>query len=84
MTRDLYEALNRQMGFPESAPDGLIAHMAGEIDGGIRIVDIWESRDLFDRFLQQQLGPAMGQIPGTEAITPPTPQEFPLVNEWHR
>jgi hypothetical protein len=84
MTPDVYEALNGAMGFPSEVPEGLIAHMAGEIEGGMRVVDIWESRAHFDRFVQQQLGPAMGRVEGADRVKPPTPQEFSLVNEWHR
>jgi hypothetical protein len=35
---------------------GQISHVAGATDDGICVVDVWESRDDFDRFLQEKLG----------------------------
>lgn len=39
-------------------PDGIIFHSCGAVPGGWRIVDIWESQDEFDRFIDETLLPA--------------------------
>lgn len=62
-TRELYESFNREMFGgalnPERAPDGLIIHTAGPTSDGWRIFDVWESREDFDRFMQEKVIPAM-------------------------
>ena len=40
-------------------PVGLLFHASGPIDGGIGVIDFWESRDAFDRFAQERIAPAM-------------------------
>jgi hypothetical protein len=58
--RALYERVTQIM-FPNGieAVEGGIAHTAGEGANGIRIVDIWESREAYDRFRDERLLPAM-------------------------
>jgi hypothetical protein len=63
MTTDDYEAVNQAMGIDEdNLPDGLIQHAAGPTDdGGLLIVDVWDSPEDLERFVQSKLGPAMEQ-----------------------
>lgn len=58
-TRELVEEVTAELHLDEGLPTGLIAHTAMEVDGGIRIIDIWETADDFARFEQTKLGPAM-------------------------
>ena len=56
-------------------PDGLIIRAAGEVDGRWKAVSIWDSREAFDRFVEQQLIPAVREAFGEDAVTagpPPT------------
>jgi hypothetical protein len=49
-----------KMDFDNEPPDGMIAHTAGADESGQwRIIDVWESRDHYDRFRQDRLGPAI-------------------------
>lgn len=41
-------------------PAGLLFHASGPIDGGVGVIDFWESREAFDRFAQERIGPAVG------------------------
>ena len=43
-------------------PDGLIFHVAWFRDGGITVVDVWESKAQNDDFMQNRLGPGIQQI----------------------
>ena len=53
-TPEQYDQVTREGGiYPENLPDGLIAHYASHNDDGIRIFDVWESREQFDQFMQQ-------------------------------
>ena len=40
-------------------PAGLLLHLGGPVDGGWRVVDMWESQAAFDKFSQETLAPAM-------------------------
>jgi hypothetical protein len=55
---------------------GRIFHVAGPIEGGWRIVDVWESQEAVNTFFQEQLGPA-AQAAGMAA---PPPQFWPVHN----
>jgi heme-degrading monooxygenase HmoA len=53
-------------------PQGLIVHTGVETDGGARIVDVWESREAFERFRPsvQAAAAAVAQRNGIEARPP--------------
>ena len=61
-TKEMYDQLNEKMfghkGIrPEEAPEGLILHSAGQGDRGWYVYDIWESREAFQRFMDEKLMP---------------------------
>jgi hypothetical protein len=68
-----YDGVCAAINFPENIPDGLLVHLAGATSGGWRVIDCWESQQLFDRFLRDTLTPAMRQLnvlqPEVETIT---------------
>ena len=47
---------------PPEALDGCIAHVAGAIDGGSRIIDVWESEQQYRTFQKQYLYPALATL----------------------
>jgi hypothetical protein len=64
---------------PEQSPEGLILHSAGQGDQGWYIYDIWESKEHFQRFMDEMIMPAsqelgLGAPPGPQ----PQPQFFPI------
>ena len=52
---DDYEAVCPAANFPTDWPDGLRAHGALEVAGRLSVVDVWDSREQFDRFLESRL-----------------------------
>jgi hypothetical protein len=52
-------------------PDGLIAHVAGPVEGGWRIIDVWETQEQSERFRAEVLRPAIAQVAGEEALNAP-------------
>jgi heme-degrading monooxygenase HmoA len=58
----LYESINEAMGIrgDADAPEGLISHQACTTEDGMLVADVWESREAFDRFVAERLGPALG------------------------
>jgi heme-degrading monooxygenase HmoA len=68
-TVEQYNQVNDALGISgdDTAPDGLILHVAGKTDDGILIVDVWESKEKVDRFFEKA-GPALHDagVPETE------------------
>ncbi len=65
-----YDATCRALNFPADWPDGLLAHGSAEVDGRLRVVDVWESRPHYDRFVEERLGSAIGEVVGDRAEQP--------------
>ncbi len=53
-----------------AGPDGILFHWAAQTDTGIRVVDVWESREEFEKFAEDQIGPH------TQAAGFPAPPEM--------
>ena len=69
-TLDDYDSVCEALNFPADWPDGLVAHGSHEADGHLVVNDVWESRQHFDRFVEQRLQAAMGQALGDRAREP--------------
>ena len=54
-TQEQYEATIAVAHPPNGLPDGQIYHAAGPTDGGFLIAAVWESKDQFERFVQEKL-----------------------------
>jgi len=46
----------------DEAPEGLIVHNAGQVEQGYCVYDVWESREAFERFMEEKLGPAIAGL----------------------
>jgi len=63
-----YRAVNEAVG--NDPPQGLLVSIAGDADGALHTVDVWDSRASADRFAAERLFPAFqktGRSPGAEA-----------------
>jgi hypothetical protein len=69
-----YDAVCQALNFPADWPDGQLAHGSVEVDGKLRVYDVWESRAQFDQFVAARLGAALGQALG-ERVEEPTVTE---------
>src|SRR5438309_1987714 len=72
-TLDQYEEVISKMGFSHGgtgAPGGMF-HWVAKTDDGIRVTDVWESREQYDQFAQEQIGPYAQQagFPGPPEVT---------------
>jgi hypothetical protein len=72
MTLDDYDTVSEKLNFPSGSdwPDGLLVHGSHEADGHLVVNDVWESRGHFDRFVEERLGPAIGEALGDRAEQP--------------
>jgi quinol monooxygenase YgiN len=72
-SREAYEALATDTG--NTAPPGCIVHTASEVDGRVRVVDVWESQEAIEAFFQNELGPAFKKA-GIEPDPPELTETF--------
>jgi hypothetical protein len=55
----------------------LIVHVAGEApNGDTRIIDVWESKEAYERFRSERLLPAIERATGEPPGQPPQNQEM--------
>ena len=79
-TQEQYDAVNEQMGVEDNPPEGLVFHAAGPIEDGWGVIDFWETREHFDRFLAGRIGPAIEALGDRAPQNPPDVKEFPVYN----
>jgi hypothetical protein len=48
----------------EPPPEGLLVHVAGPTDEGVRIIDVWESEEAWEQFRAERLAPAIAALGG--------------------
>jgi hypothetical protein len=58
----LYDAIIQELDLERRPASGALAHACGFDDGGICVVDVWESRHDFDAFLSDRLGPVFAKL----------------------
>jgi len=59
-----YDEVIKRMGFRpggQGAPGGLF-HWVTKTDAGIRVVDVWESREHFEKFSAEKIQPITAQV----------------------
>jgi len=74
-----YDAVAGELG--RTAPEGLIVHTAGfDHDRGVfRIVDVWESREAGQRFMDEKLAPIIERMAaehGPDEFRPPDAESW--------
>jgi hypothetical protein len=67
-TLEQYDQVMELMGLTANGPgpDGAIFHWVAPVDGGILVMDVWESDEQFQKFAQEQIGPYSAQVGITE------------------
>lgn len=74
-----YDSIGARMKLGEHAPDGLIVHAAGFSGSKFRMIEIWESVELEQRFERERLMPAVMEVVGDGGTAPAT-ESFELHN----
>ena len=74
---EFYDALHAEVArFATGAVDGMLVHLGQETPRGFEVTEIWESKELCDRF-NQEVGPALARLSGGR----PPPEE-PRMQEF--
>jgi hypothetical protein len=72
-TLEQYDQVIDKMGFSPGGPGapGSHFHWVTATDDGIRVTDVWESREQFEKFAEEEIGPRTQEvgIPGPPQTT---------------
>jgi hypothetical protein len=83
-TQETYEQINDKVfgrrDWNAADVQGLIMHSAGPTEGGFYVYDIWESREDFERFMNEKLGPAFQEVLGGPPPAEAQPQYYEITN----
>lgn len=72
-TLSQYDQVMQKMGLASASsepPEGALFHWVAETADGIKVVDVWESDEQYDRFAAEQIGPI------TQEVGIPAPPEM--------
>lgn len=63
-TVDQYDQIIEKMGFSPggAGAHGCLFHWVTRTDNGMRVTDVWESREQFEKFAQEQIGPYAAEV----------------------
>lgn len=62
-TTEQYDEAVKAMGLTSGGQhSGALFHWATKTDSGVRVTDVWESKEQFERFAQEQILPVSEQV----------------------
>ena len=76
LTQEQYDQIIENLQRGGKTAEGRIFHVAGPMEGGWRVLDVWESQEAWDKFLQEKLGQALQEA----GAAPPQQQVWPVHN----
>jgi hypothetical protein len=68
LTAPEYRAVMDELGVEQRPEGGIYLHLTTPTDVGYRVVEIWDTKENFDRFVERRLAPANEAI-GVERAT---------------
>lgn len=85
VTNELLDAVTDEMGVDAELPPGGIVHVHFEKDGRSHGVDLWDSVEAYQQFVQSTLVPAMGKVATAKGLDPSKIREPEVtITEVHR
>jgi hypothetical protein len=58
-TREQYDKVVKDLSLKDKTPAGLLYHVAGPLEGGWCVMDVWDNQASFDKFYKEKLEKAM-------------------------
>jgi hypothetical protein len=68
ITIEMIDAVTDEMDVDTQLPAGAILHVHYEKDGRVHGVDVWESAEAFQTFVESTLQPTMGKVAAAHGI----------------
>jgi hypothetical protein len=83
-SEQMYQQVKEAIG--DEPPKGLIVHLVVHTDTGLRHINLWETREDWDRFRDERVEPAVHAVLTAAGFSelPPDPvvQELSLLDVW--
>jgi hypothetical protein len=80
----IYGLVRSKLG--DDTPAGLIAHLVYKHEGGLRYIDVWDTQDDWERFRDERVEPAVGEVLASFGIphdhNQVTFENIDLVDTW--
>ncbi len=78
-TLEQYDQVIEKMGFRPGGPGapGGLFHWVTKTNDGMRVIDVWDSKEVFERFAQEKIGPITQEV---GILGPPETQFFEVHN----
>ena len=67
-----YDAISARLTPLAGEAQGFIAHAAGFTGDGFRIIELWETREDCERFMEEQVMPAVMELSAGPPVAPTT------------
>jgi hypothetical protein len=61
-TPEEYEQVREIVRWDQDVPDGAKLHVSGFANDGLHVLDVWESEDAFQSFMQSRIMPAVQEV----------------------
>lgn len=72
-TLEQYDQIVAKMGLTPGGPGpvGALGHWVAATDEGILVTDLWQTKELYEAFAQEQIGPLSAEVgvPGPPKVT---------------
>ena len=68
VSNELLDAVTDEMGVDAELPPGAISHVHFEKDGRAHGVDVWDSVEAYEQFVQSTLMPALGKVAAASGL----------------
>lgn len=75
VTREQYQEARKLVGWEREVPEGARSHVAWMADDGFHVVDVWDTPEQFQHFVNARLTPSVAQI-GIQGQPQVTFQEY--------
>ena len=84
ITPEVYRQLMAEIG--DERPQGLVVHVVARTETGLRYLDVWESKEAWERFRDARVHPALDKVFKRIGFQPPSAeppmQELDVVEVW--
>ena len=83
-SEQMYREVKSAIG--DEQPKGMVVHVVVQVDGGLKHLEVWETKADWDRFHDERVEPALHRVltaAGFEEMPPDPPvEELVLVDVW--
>jgi len=74
---EAYEAMHAEIARRVTGPvEGLLLHVGRATGNGFQIIEVWDSKEQFDRYDAEIVQPVVARMPGGQPAGQPTLEEF--------